>query len=155
MTGHTTSSLGGVYKLASYNETPTLKISENVEKTTLPGIKRTVRFINDNGQFAGDGIFLDEEPSVQDIHHPYYPAKKADISYLKSEPLMNCVMKNGERIISAPSAGQSAEYTNKRFRQLNSEHKRFQNPHIYKVGIGKKLMDLRDRLKHKVDPTAG
>jgi nicotinate phosphoribosyltransferase len=152
VTGHTTSSLGGVYKLSSFGGEPTLKISENVEKVTLPGIKHTTRFLDENGPFWGDGVFLDDESQAGIIYHPHYSNKKSGISKFKSERLQHCVMENGKRMLSLPSAQESAKYAGDRFQQLNSEHKRFQNPHIYKVGISEKLMKLRDHLKGRMDP---
>jgi nicotinate phosphoribosyltransferase len=154
VTGHTTSSLGGVYKLSSYDGKPTLKISENVEKVTLPGIKNTVRFLNEQGHFLGDGILLNDESSVKEIYHPHYPGKKATISSLATETLLHCVMQDGKRTISIPSAQESAQYAEERFSQLNPEHKRFENPHIYKVGLSKKLLQLRDELQKSFDPTS-
>jgi len=55
-------------------------------------------------------------------------------------------MKNGVQTVKLPSPAESAAYAKKRLERLNPEHKRFDNPHIYKVGISKKLMDLRDDL---------
>jgi nicotinate phosphoribosyltransferase len=150
VTGHTTSSLGGVYKLSSFDGEPTLKISENVEKVTLPGIKHTIRFLNGDRQFWGDGIFLNKESPAGTIYHPHYSTKNANISNFESEPLQYCVMKSGNRTGSLPSAQKSARYVNERFHQLNPEHKRFENPHIYKVGISEKLMNLRDRIKKEL-----
>jgi nicotinate phosphoribosyltransferase len=152
VTGHTTSSLGGVYKLSFFGGEPTLKISENVEKVTLPGIKQTTRFLDENGQFWGDGVFLTDESGASTIYHPHYSTKSSRINKFESERLQHCVMKNGKRVISLPSAHESAKYADDRFQQLNSEHKRFQNPHIYKVGISKRLMKLRDHLKKRMDP---
>jgi nicotinate phosphoribosyltransferase len=55
-------------------------------------------------------------------------------------------MQNGEQCAALPSPLESANYARQRLAKLNPEHKRFDNPHIYKVGISKKLMDLRDKL---------
>ena len=39
-----------------------------------------------------------------------------------------------------------AEYRKHRVAQLSDEHKRFEFPHIYKVGISNNLMNMRDGL---------
>lgn len=151
VTGHETPALDGVYKLAAVNGDPRLKISENIEKVTLPGKKRVVRYYDEDGQFYGDGILLDEEKSVEKIYHPHYPgAKHAAVQGYESEPLLHSVMQSGDLIIEIPSASESAEYASARLKKLNSEHKRFDNPHIYKVGISRNLMNLRNNLSEKV-----
>lgn len=146
VTGHETPALDGVYKLSAVNDEPKLKISENVEKITLPGRKRTNRYVDDDGRFLGDGILLDEESTAETLYHPYFSAKHTDITPFKSEPLLHSVMEHGTLTIDPPSALDSAGYATSRFEKLNPEHKRFDNPHIYKVGISEKLMQLRDTL---------
>ncbi|MDZ7681121.1 MAG: hypothetical protein U5J63_05245 [Fodinibius sp.] len=44
VTGHNTPALDGVYKLAAINDQPKLKLSENIEKITLPGRKKVYRY---------------------------------------------------------------------------------------------------------------
>jgi len=146
VTGHETPALDGVYKLTSVNEVPKLKISENIEKITLPGIKELIRYFDDQGRFYGDGIILKEEQSVDTIYHPYYPAKHTTITKFESQKLHHEVLREGKLTNGIPGPKESAEYARSRLEKLNPEHKRFDNPHIYKVGISKKLMDLRDEL---------
>lgn len=146
VTGHDTPALDGVYKLSAVNNEPKLKISENIEKVTLPGIKSTVRYSDDKGNFYGDGIILDDEAEVHTIYHPYYPAKHANITSFTAEPILHAVYNKGEPAIEVPTALESADYAKSRLKKLNPEHKRFENPHIYKIGISEKLMNLRDQL---------
>lgn len=150
VTGHESPALDGVYKLAAINKQPKLKISENIEKITLPGRKKVFRYYDNSGNFYGDGILLDDEEETDTIYHPHYPAKHATVTAFDSEPLMHPVMKNGKQIIDLPSPTESAQYAQQRLQKLNPEHKRFDNPHIYKIGISKKLMDLRDQLTKSV-----
>lgn len=146
VTGYESPALDGVYKLVSVNHQPKLKISENIEKVTLPGRKKIMRYFEDNGRFYGDGIVLEDESKVDTIYHPYYRAKHSTVSHFKSEPLLHPVMKNGTQQISVSTPSESASYAKKRLSKLYPEYKRFDNPHIYKVGISEKLMDLRDNL---------
>lgn len=150
VTGHESPALDGVYKLAAINDQPKLKISENIEKITLPGRKKVMRYYDANGNFYGDGILLDEEESANTIYHPHYPAKHSTVTSLDSEPLLHVIMEDGNQLIDLPSPTESATYVQERLSKLNPEHKRFENPHIYKVGISKKLMNLRDKLTQKV-----
>jgi len=146
VTGYDTPALDGVYKLSSVNEEPTLKISENIEKITLPGRKKVFRYFDDEGHFYGDGILLEEESEAETIYHPFYPAKHSDVSGFKYESLLHPVLENGDKLRDLPPPTESAKYANERLYKLNPEHKRFDNPHIYKVGISEKLMNLRDKL---------
>lgn len=146
VTGHETPALDGVYKLSSVKNTPRLKISENIEKVTLPGRKKVFRYLDEKNRFYGDGIVLDDEQEIDTIYHPYYPAKHSTVTQFSREPLLHNVMQDGSLTIDLPKATESARYAGKRLKQLNPEHKRFDNPHIYKIGLSKKLMNLRDQL---------
>lgn len=151
VTGYESPALDGVYKLASVNGEPRLKVSENVEKTTLPGKKKVMRYRSGpEGMFYGDGIVLTEQDDGKIIHHPFYPAKHVNVSTYHAEPILQTVYENGDLQINPPTASESAGYARKRLEKLNPEHKRFENPHIYKVGISRKLMDLRDELTQKM-----
>ncbi|MEL7834480.1 nicotinate phosphoribosyltransferase [Fodinibius sp. Rm-B-1B1-1] len=150
VTGQDSPALDGVYKLSSVNNEPKLKISENIEKITLPGSKEVIRYSGDDGTFYGDGIVLKEEQEVKTIYHPYYPAKHATVTTFQTESLLHKVMDNGTLTIEIPAPKKSARYAKNRLQHLSPEHKRFDNPHIYKVGISKKLMDLRDELMDKM-----
>jgi nicotinate phosphoribosyltransferase len=58
---------------------------------------------------------------------------------------MQRVMENGKAVVRS-SAHESARYAKERLDRLAVEHKRFEFPHIYKVGISSKLLGLRTRL---------
>jgi len=55
-------------------------------------------------------------------------------------------MEDGEIKIENKSVQEISEYRKYRLTLLPEEHKRFENPHIYKVGISKKLSDMKNRL---------
>ncbi|MFV1885105.1 MAG: nicotinate phosphoribosyltransferase [Balneola sp.] len=138
--------LDGVYKLSSIANKPTLKISENVEKITLPGSKKVIRFLNRDGSFNSDGILLSIEEHCEAIHHPHFPSKTTKVEDLESIELLSLVVHNGTLQLELPTAYESAEYAKSRLQQLSAEHRRFDNPHIYKVGISTALGQLRDQL---------
>lgn len=146
VTAYDDPALDGVYKLASVNNQPTLKISENVEKITLPGVKKVTRFFNKDSSFYADGISLNDENEFSVIEHPHFPIKKTKVDDLDSSPLMKPVMQNGKLEIDIPTAHESAEYCKAQLRRLNPEYKRFDNPHVFKVGISRKLKLLRNQL---------
>ncbi len=146
VTGDKSPALDGVYKLSSVKGKPTLKVSENIEKITLPGNKKIYRYLNNDGTFWGDAILMDEEKFLERMHHPTFPAKKSSVNDMKFEELLEPVIKNGEVVFEMPPVDEIVKYKKKRFNQLNPEYKRFDNPHIYKVGISIRLMETRDNL---------
>lgn len=146
VTAYDNPALDGVYKLAEVNGSPTLKISENIEKVTLPGSKTVYRFYSDDGTFYADGISLANSDVPEAIEHPYFPIKKTKVGNLHHTPLMEIIVKQGQRIIDLPSVKESQEYAKQQLAKLDPEYKRFDNPHVYKVGISTELKNLRDQI---------
>ncbi|NBC65581.1 MAG: nicotinate phosphoribosyltransferase [Bacteroidetes bacterium] len=152
VTGDNSPALDGVYKLSSIGGDPTLKISENIEKITLPGHKKIYRYLNPDGSFYGDALLLDSENILERMHHPTFPAQKSNLNGRDYEELLFQVIKDGELHVDLPSVREIAEYKKERFSKLNPEFKRFDNPHIYKVGISTRLMETRDNLLNLLKP---
>ncbi|MCH7772114.1 MAG: hypothetical protein IIA49_14045 [Bacteroidetes bacterium] len=111
---------------------------------TLPGKKKTVRYVSDDGHFLADGVLLDTEMSTPEIFHPLYIEKHTRVDHYKQIDLFVDVMKNGNPI-GVSSLKDSVRYARERVEQLPKEHRRFENPHTYKVGISSSLMKLRDK----------
>ncbi|MEX2455935.1 MAG: nicotinate phosphoribosyltransferase [Balneolaceae bacterium] len=146
VTGDQTPALDGVYKLASVNGEPKIKISENVEKITTPGAKQVFRYTNGEGNFYGDAVVIDGEPSPEKMIHPIFTNKKSLLTDKKMDAIQKKVMENGNITIPLPSVSQSASYCQQELSKLTQEYKRFENPHIYKVGLSSKLLKLRNEL---------
>jgi nicotinate phosphoribosyltransferase len=145
VTGQSSAALDGVYKLSAFDGQPRLKFSENFSKITLPGEKVIHRFFNQDGMFYADGIALASESTLGVIHHPMFTEARSSLKGHPSELLMHTVMDHGKRLESA-SVDDSARYARTRLAKLHAEHKRFENPHVYKVGISDVLLKLRTEL---------
>jgi nicotinate phosphoribosyltransferase len=146
VTGHPDSALDGVYKLSYFDGKATIKVSENITKMTLPGIKTIHRIINHENQFHADGISFVDEPDYSVIYHLTEPKKyQFDKNFIK-EPLMHQVMQNGKRIHSDSHPCDIASYNLKRLQQLPEGHKRFLNPQAYLTGITEQVMHVRNHL---------
>ncbi len=156
VTGRPDAALDGVYKLVESNGKPRLKISEDIEKMILPGKKKIIRLLDEENKFYADAVSLENEDQFQQIFHPFRPEKSTDVTRFRQEILLNRVYRNGKQIFQPEPLRTIAEYTRLRFGQLPDEHKRFEFPHIYKVGITEKLMGLRtqlvDEIKKKINP---
>ncbi len=152
VTGQPDAALDGVYKLAKIGNHSAIKLSENVSKITLPDRKQVWRALDHDGLFLGaDVVGLDDENSPAKMYHPLFPHQSFTIEPHKTEPLLHRVMAKGKVVYSQPSLSQTAQYTQERLAMLPAEYKRFENAHIYKVGISRRLKTLRDRLiaQHK------
>jgi nicotinate phosphoribosyltransferase len=147
VTGHPDSALDGVYKLSYANGKPRIKLSENMSKITLPHRKQVFRILDNDGKFIGaDAVTLADEQEVEIMHHPLYPLKSFSIKKYNKEPLLFKVMENGVRLSKSLSLTEIAQYSRERLQKLTEEYKRFNNPHVYKVGISDRLSNERDRL---------
>jgi nicotinate phosphoribosyltransferase len=147
VTGHPDAALDGVYKLAFANGKPRIKLSENIGKITLPHRKQVYRIIDTDDRFIGaDAITLADETDVEIMYHPLYPLKSLSVSKYKKEPLLQKVMEDGVRLSGPKQLSEIAKYSFGRLERLPAEYKRFNYPHIYKVGISDRLKSERDRL---------
>lgn len=147
VTGQPDAALDGVYKLAYANGKPRIKLSENVSKITLPHRKQVYRLLDNDEKFiGGDAISLASEMELETMYHPLYPHKSFAIGHCQKEPILRKVMENGHQIYPTMSLYKIAQYSAERMKNLPEEFKRFDNPHIYKVGLSAGLMAERDKL---------
>jgi len=145
-TGAPDGALDGVYKLAEAGGEPRLKLSESLAKTTLPGRKKIVRCSDSRDFFQADAVVLDEEDETHRMIHPFEPDKSLRLADFQKETLLVKAMENGKKRLEPEPVDRIAAYARERLALLPEEHKRFENPHIYKVGISERLASLRDGL---------
>jgi nicotinate phosphoribosyltransferase len=147
VTGYPDAALDGVYKLSVSGGKPRIKLSENVGKISLPHRKQVYRIVDNDGNFIGaDAITISDETDVDIIHHPLYPLKSLSVKKNAKEPLLHKIMEDGKRVLKPLSLSEIAEYSGDRLNKLPAEYKRFNYPHLYKVGISDKLRNERDKL---------
>ncbi len=149
-TGDPDGALDGVYKLSFSNGIPRLKISESLSKVTIPHKKQVYRLMNAKGELIGaDAITMRDEKEVTRIYDPQEILKSLPVKNYNTEALLHLVMENGKRTEESRSLLEIAEYSKQRLASLPMEFKRFDNPHIYKVGISKSLKKERENLLKK------
>lgn len=141
--------LDGVYKLVASAGKPRMKVSDNVTKTTLPGVKDVFRYSDTSGAFYGDGLALAEEGRPQWIHHPVFPEKRFEAGAMEGESLLHTVMEQGRVVVPPEGVAAANARRCERLARLPEEHLRFANPHVYKVGISEKLLALRSEMNPK------
>lgn len=151
-TGKPDAALDGVYKLSEFNGEPRIKLSENIIKVSLPYKKQVYRMLDQNGMFYGaDAVARASEQNVEEMIHTYDATKSLNLTRFTHEALLEKVMENGKKTNPARSVAEIASYSKSRLEKLPEEFKRFQNPHIYKIGLSSSLKQERDALvlKHK------
>jgi nicotinate phosphoribosyltransferase len=156
MTSYQTPALGVVYKLmaAGYGEeklVPKIKISQNPEKVTNPGVKKIVRFYNSRGFMMGDLLTDLEEPVPSGkpvvAHHPMYDyMKKTYRPPYEAREIMVPIFKKGKQVYEPPSLLKVREHAAKELESLENETKRFTNPHLYKVSLSDRLHHIKKDL---------
>ncbi len=105
-----------------------------------------VSYYDKEGKFFRDGILLTEEENTNKLYHPFHSHKTTELGACTSEVLNQLVMDNGKILIPEQTPSEINTYLQKRFAQLPDEHKRFISPHIYKVGVSEKVLNLKNEL---------
>ncbi len=156
VTGFSCPALGGVYKLTALNEdgkrmTPKIKRSDNPEKITNPGVKKVVRMYDKKGRMRGDVLFRDGERIPKGrpfrVHHPIYPhVFKTYPKRFEMKELMVPVFQKGKLVYKSPSVHEIRESTLENLKQLDSEYKRFRNPHRYHISLSPSLFRIKGQL---------
>lgn len=154
VTGGTDSALTGVYKLTAYAKqskelVPTIKFSDNPEKTTIPGAKQVWRVIDKDGMAVVDVLSLvDSAPLLAGTSHTFWHPS-ADYRHFYAtisgsvQPLLQKRIDNGERAAPDPSLEDIRTTVRRGLETFDSSYKRFLNPHVYKVSITSRLRDLK------------
>lgn len=146
---------GGVYKLAAVKDgdtyTPKIKISETVEKTTIPHLKNIYRiYDNETGKAMADYITMwDETVDVTNgitLFDPVETWKQCTFTNVHAERLNVPVYVNGQRVCQLPPLEEIRKECALRLDTLWDEVTRFENPHRYYVDLSQKLWDERQRL---------
>lgn len=145
-TGKGAGALDGVYKIGMVDGRPTMKVSDNVQKSNLPGRKALYRFRDERGKLMADGIALEDETEFGIIYHPYEQGKKRNVTGYTGEKLTGKVMEQGKILVGMQTPGMIADRVSAGLNDLPEEHRRFMNPHIYTVGISGRLHTLKEKL---------
>jgi len=138
--------LDGVYKLAECSGKPRMKYTAGLAKQTLPGRKTVSRYSDTDGWFRADAIHLADEPPPDRMIDPHDPTRRMSLAQWQPEPLLKLVVQNGKPVGPLPDVHAAAAHARACADRLPPEHRRFENPHIYKVGISPRLAALRDEL---------
>lgn len=145
---------GGVYKLVAIEKDgkiiPKIKISDNVEKVTNPGLKKLYRIIDKETNMAQADLMalwdekLDESKDLT-IYHPMSRWKYKVIpagSYILKELLVPIFIR-GEQVYEEPTLDEIRAYCAEQLEYIWEEIKRFEYPQEYYVDLTEKLLTLK------------
>lgn len=146
--------LGCVFKLVEINSQPRIKLSQEVEKTVIPGRKRVFRLYGSGADYPLiDVIQMCDEPIPvigQRIlcRHPFEEQKRCYVTPTKVVELL-CKVWDGPAggCIEPPaSIHETREYCISQLTTVRSDHLRQLNPTPYKVAVSSYLFDFTHRL---------
>jgi len=154
VTAYDQPALGGVYKLSALRNSDgvwenKIKLSEQLIKINIPGIQQVRRF-HDKGQLVADMIYdiEDECPAQPTIVDPNDATKIKKISSdsVEYEDLLVPIFKEGQLVYKKPSLTEIQNLAKTELSRVHVGIKRFVNPHVYIVGLERRLFDKRLRL---------
>jgi nicotinate phosphoribosyltransferase len=124
-----------IYKLQEYASAPRRKRSD--KKATWPGRKQVWRRYDADGRMVGDRIALDRASALA-------AAKTADA--VGEEPLLHCVMRNGQRLAPSPSLDEIRSRAKRELERLPENLRRLEPGANYPVAVGEDLIKLADEV---------
>lgn len=149
---------GAVYKMAAVEENgkfePRIKISENVEKITNPGLKKVYRIYDEEGKSVADLLARSED--VVDLTKPYRfveperPWKNRFFENFTAKELQVPVIKDGKLVYKLPSLKEIRDYVSEQLdNEVWEEEQRFENPHTHYMDMSPELYEVKMNLLHQ------
>ena len=146
---------GGVYKLAAVKEgdsyIPKIKVSESVEKITLPCLKKVWRIYDNYTRKAmADYVAVyDEEVGEHEeltLFDPNQTWKQRTYKNCTVKCLTTPIYKEGKLVYDRPTVTEIRTACAEQVENLWEEMRRFEYPHRYYVDYSRKLWECRQEL---------
>ncbi|KRL04828.1 nicotinate phosphoribosyltransferase [Liquorilactobacillus oeni] len=146
--------LSGVYKLVATQEDnkiiPKIKLSNTVEKTTIPGFKNLYRLYDKEGEVQGDLLSLYAEKIRGNSRifnsDPNKTQQKKKMHGLVLKPLLVQIFKQGRLVYKQPKTMEIQETSSQKIGKLPAACLRLKNPDIYDVYWTHQLKELRAKM---------
>lgn len=149
---------GGVYKLVAVEEeghiVPKIKISENIQKITIPDFKEIYRlYDNESGKAIAD-VLTNHDEEIDDtkpyeIFDPEHTWKRKTVTNFTAKRLLVRVFDKGKMVYNLPDLEEIRRYCAEQIDTIWDEVKRFENPHKYYVDLSSRLWIIRHGLLEK------
>ena len=149
---------GAVYKIAAVEENgifePRIKVSENVEKITNPGLKDVYRVYDETGHSIADLIVRTGE--TVDMSKPYRyadpvkPWKNRYFENCHAVKLQQKVVEKGKRIVEKQSLDEIRDYVKRQLAtEVWEEEQRFENPHVHYIDMSPSYYAMKMEMLHE------
>ena len=149
---------GAVYKLAAVGENgefaPRIKVSENIEKITNPGLKDLYRVYDADGHAVADMLAVCGEPI--DLSEPFRyvdpvkPWKNRTFEGCTTKNLRKLYVRQGKRTEELPTLDESRTYVKQQLdNEIWEEEQRFENPHRHYLDMTPAYYELKMELLSK------
>uniref|UniRef100_A0A0K0EMM9 Nicotinate phosphoribosyltransferase n=1 Tax=Strongyloides stercoralis TaxID=6248 RepID=A0A0K0EMM9_STRER len=122
--------LGCVYKLVAVGDIPKIKLSQEVEKISIPDL---MTLENEEPPQPGKQILC---------RHPFEEGKRALVIPSKVEKLQELYWDHGKIAQYLPSLNEIKQHLTLSMKSIRKDHCRFVNPTPYKVSVSEKLYEF-------------
>lgn len=150
---------GAVYKIAAVEKDgvfrPRIKVSENVEKITNPGLKKVYRVYDETGKAVADllGTYDEEIDLSQSFRYvdPVAPWRQRTFDNCSCKELQVPIFKDGKLVYDLPALDEIRDYVKQQLeREVWSEEQRFENPHVHYLDMTPNYYDMKMELLYKM-----
>ncbi len=150
---------GAVYKIAAVEKDgvfrPRIKVSENVEKITNPGLKKVYRVYDETGKAVADllGTYDEEIDLSQSFRYvdPVAPWRQRTFDNCTCKELQVPIFKDGKLVYDLPALSEIRDYVKQQLeREVWSEEQRFENPHVHYLDMTPNYYDMKMELLYKM-----
>ncbi len=158
ITSKTDPVFGAVYKIVAVEEDgeykPRIKVSENTEKITNPGLKKVYRIYDKEGHAIADLLAmatqkLDFSVPLRYVD-PIKPWKNRFFEDCTARELQVPVFKNGELVYKQPPIDEVADYVRHQLsHEIWEEEQRFENPHKHYMDMTPELYEEKMNLLYE------
>jgi nicotinate phosphoribosyltransferase len=152
-TGQPDAALGGIYKLGAVRRPGDqwqyrVKLSDELAKTSYPGLLQVRRFHEPDGRFFADAIYeidhaISEPCVIVDLQTEEETEIPGNSEY---SDLLIPISRQGELVYQMPGLNASRERTRQQLSRLPPEVVKLDKPRAYPVGLEKSLHELRSTL---------
>lgn len=149
---------GAVYKICAVCEdgqyTPRIKISENVEKITNPGLKKVYRVYDEDGKAIADLIAKENEQldfgtPVRYVD-PNKPWKNRSFENCSAKELQIPIFKEGNCVYERPTLADIRAYVQEQLDgEIWKEEQRFENPHTHYLDMTPDYYEMKMSLLYE------
>ena len=154
---------GGVYKLAAVKDgqeyQPKIKVSESIEKLTIPLLKKVWRIYDNYTQKAMADYLtaFDEEVEAGEgltLFDPFQTWKQRTYTNCTAVCLTTPIYQEGKLVYQRPTTHEIRQRCAHQIEHLWEEMRRFEFPHRYYVDLSQKLWDCQHQMLTQLHVTS-